>query len=172
MTTASLVLWAILAGPVPDYYGVPSWPQSYDPILNHWADANLVPRSLARAMVAAESGFRPGAVAYQWEEVRGRWRSTSKVLAHGLAMVTANPEHLGEHLARAGLRPEGYDWRDASDSLRVGMAYLGSLLRYFDYEVRPSVAGYNCGRSRAAAWWCGDRSLPRETIKYMKEVLR
>lgn len=168
----AIALWAILAGPVPDYYGVPGVAASYAPIVYHWADVYGVPRWLAMRVIAAESGFRPGAVAYQWEEHRGRWRPTSKVLAHGLAMVTANPDHLAEHLARAGLRVEDYDWRDASDSLRVGMAYLGSLLRYFDYEVRPSVAGYNCGRSRAAAWWSGARALPRETVRYLREVLK
>ena len=48
MTAASLALWAILAGPVPDYYGVPGVQQSYEPMIHYWADRNLIPRNLAR----------------------------------------------------------------------------------------------------------------------------
>ena len=168
----ALALWLALSSPIPDYYGVPGVAMSYDPVLNHWADANLVPRPLARRLVAAESGFKPDGQAYQWQERRGKWHKTTKVLANGVAMVTTNERHLAEHLARAGIDAADYDWRDASDSLRVGMAYLGYLLRYFDYEHRPAVAGYNAGRDRASAWWNDGRALPRETVGYLRKVLR
>jgi soluble lytic murein transglycosylase-like protein len=170
MTAPALALWLAFV-PVPEYYGVPGVRASYEPLVNYWADVYLVPRGLAGAMIREESHYRPEAEAYQWVEHRGRWHRTSKVLAHGIAMVTANPRHLADHLRRAGMARKDYDWRDPSDSLRVGMAFLGYLLRYFDGEYRPSVAGYNAGRDRARDWWREGRPLPRETVRYMKGVL-
>jgi len=182
VTSAALSLW-IAFTPVPEYYGVTSWPQSYEALIAYHADANLVPRWLAKSLVREESGFDPDAQAFEWEDrkgwkkVNGKWRlvegwaRTDKVLARGFAMVSANKEHEAYHVEKAGMRLEDYDWRDPSDSLQVGMAYLGYLLRYFDYEPRPSIAGYNAGRDRATAWWWDGRALPRETVKHIAKVL-
>lgn len=172
MTSAALSLW-LMFNPVPDYYGVKSWPQSYDTLIAYHADANLVPRWLAKAIVREESGFDPGAQAYKWEWSKRpkRWVKTDVVLARGLAMVSANPEHEAEHVKKAGMRLEDYDWRDPSDSLRVGMAFAGRLLKHFRYELRPSVAGYNGGQWAADQWWKEGCALPRESAKYMNLVL-
>lgn len=172
MTSAALSLWLAFT-PVPDYYGVKTWPGSYDTLIAYHADANLVPLWLAKAIVREESAFDPNAQAYKWEWIKRlkRWVKTDVVLAQGFAMVSANPEHEADHVKKAGMRLEDYDWRNPSDSLRVGMAYLGNLLRYFRGELRPVVASYNCGRNRAAAWWNDGRALPRETARYMKLVL-
>lgn len=170
----ALAIFLALASPVPAYYGVSGVALSYAPVVGYWADAYLVPRPLARAVIREESGYRPDAVAYEWEYSKRlhRWFKTDRALARGLAMVATNPEHERDHVAAAGMSLEDYDWSDPSDSARVGMAYLGSLLAYFGREVRPSVAGYNCGRNRAAAWWSGARALPRETVRYLREVLK
>ena len=180
--TAALSLW-LAFNPVPDFYGVKSWPQSYDTLIAYHADANLVPRWLAKAIIREESGFDPEAQAFEWElrkdwkKVNGKWRladawfKTDKVLARGFAMVSANHAHESDHVKKAGMRLEDYDWRDPSDSLLVGMAYLGNLMMYFRGELRPVVASYNCGRNRAAEWWNDGRALPRETARYMKMVL-
>jgi soluble lytic murein transglycosylase-like protein len=64
-----------------------------------------------------------------------------------------------------------FDPWDADDSARVGMCFLGYLLRYFGRELRPSVAGYNCGRGAARLWWAGRSALPLETQGYVPKVL-
>jgi len=152
-----LALWLAFC-PVPHYYGVPGVRISYEPVVSYWADVYKVPRGLAGALVREESGYRPGARAVR----KGR------VMAHGIAMVTANQRHLADHVRRSGI--VGYNWRNPSDSLRVGMCYLGSLLRYFDGEHRPSIAAYNCGLTRARDWWFDGKPLPRETVRYLKGV--
>jgi soluble lytic murein transglycosylase-like protein len=172
MTGATLAIWLLMT-PTPTFYGVQAWPQSYDALIAYHADANLVPRFLAHAIIREESHFDPMAQSYEWKYSKRlkRWVKTDKVLARGMAQVSANPEHEADHVRKAGMRLEDYDWRDPGDSLRVGMAYMGSLLLYFDGELRPAVSAYNCGRGRASAWWNDGRALPRETARYMKLVL-
>ena len=172
MTATTLSIFLTFC-PAPDYHGVQSWPQSYDDLIAYHADANLVPRFLARAIIREESHFDPLAQSYEWKYSKRlkRWVKTDKVLARGIAQVSANPVHESDHVRRAGMRLQDYDWRDPGDSLRVGMAYLGRLLVYFGGELRPSVSAYNSGRDRAAEWWSGRRALPIETSRYMANVL-
>jgi len=182
VTAAALSLWLAFT-PVPDFYGVQSWPQSYDTLIAYHADANLVPRWLAKAIVREESGFDPEAQAFEWEErkgwkkVNGKWRlveswfKTDKVLARGFMMITANHAHEREHVLAAGMDPYWYDWRNQNMSLRVGTAFLGRLLARFRYELRPAVAGFNAGLARAESWWKGKSNLPVETRMYVGRVL-
>lgn len=164
----ALALWAILAGPVPDYYAVPSWPASCEPIVSYWADVYRVPRWLAYRVFLVESGGNPRATGNRWHQVRGRW-VRGEVLARGAFMVSVR--HQSEHLIRAGLTEADFDPWDVSDSARVGLCFMASLIEYFDGELRPAVAAYNCGRARAEAWWKGERALPAETVSYLKKVL-
>lgn len=172
MTATALTIWLAFT-PAPDYHGVQSWPASYHPIVNYHADANLVPRFVAQSLIREESRFNPEAQSYKWEyrEDLGRNVKTDKVLACGIAQVSANRAHESDHVRKAGMRLADYDWRDPGDSLRVGMAYLGRLLVKFRGELRPSVAGYNCGAYRASEWWSGRRALPVETSRYVAKVL-
>lgn len=162
MTSPALALWLTFCT-VPHYYGVPGVSISYEPVVSYWADVYKVHRGLAAALVREESGFRPYAQAYK----SGK-RFRKSIVAHGIAMVTANPRHLADHVRRSGIVV--YNWRNPSDSLRVGMCYLGILLRYFDGDRRPAIASYNCGLSRARDWWYNGRPLPRETVRYLKGV--
>lgn len=171
MTPAALTLWLALV-PAPAYYPVPSWPQSMEPIVSYWADQFLIPHGLALPLIKQESGFDPKQFSREWKRDKlGVWRPTEKVLAEGIAMITTVPKDREDHVKKAGMTMAEFDPWDANDSLRVGMAFLGRLLRRFDYQWRPASAGYNAGAWAAAQWWEEGRSLPRETTKYVKIVL-
>jgi hypothetical protein len=167
MTAATLTLWIALAPP-PDYYAVPSWPASMEPIVSYWADVYRVPRWLAWRTFMVESGGNPRATGNEWERKGKRW-VRGRVLAEGAFMVSVR--HRADHLARAGMTAAEFDPWDVSDSARVGLCFLGSLIVYFHGELRPAVAAYNCGRARAEAWWKGERALPAETVDYLRKVL-
>lgn len=153
----------------PEYYGVPGVAMSYEPIVNYWADIYRVPRSLAMKILAVESGANPRAVGSEWVLSKGRW-IRGKTLAEGSFMIAKDPQHRADHLRRAGIRWWRFDPWNVSDSARVGLSFLGSLLRYFP-DRRPAVAAYNCGLGRAARWYYGGESLPPETRGYVLKVL-
>lgn len=172
LTPATTLLWLALAGPPPDYYPIPSWPQSMEPIVNYYADVNLVPRWLAHRIVKRESRWNPAAQSREWrEDKRGIWRPTDKIIAQGLCQITVNEAHRQELVEAAGLTLETFDWRNPGDSARVGMAFAGRLLVKFKGEFRPMLVGYNAGGYTASQWWAGKIALPIETQKYLKEIL-
>lgn len=168
MTGATLTLWLALC-PAPDYYAVPSWPQSMEPIVSYWADVYLVPRSLAFKTMIVESGGNPRATGNEWVRKGTRW-VRGKVLAEGAFMIAKDQRHRADHLRRAGLLWLRFDPWNVSDSARVGLCFLGSLLAYFP-ERRAAVAAYNAGLGRAARWYYDGEALPMETREYVKKVL-
>lgn len=162
MTALSLFIALIAA---PNFYGVPGVVVSYAPIVQHWADVYRVPRWLAMKIMVTESDSYPLAKSRAWHKVKRRWVAGA-VLSRGLLQVSIKDET--EHARKAGVK--AFDWRNPSDSARVGLCYLGALLRYFG-DIRPAVAGYNCGRTRAARWFYGGEGLPMETRGYLVKVL-
>lgn len=173
VTPAVLSLWLALAGPPPDYYAVPSWPQSMEPIVSYWADAWGVQRSLAYRVFIVESSGNPRATGNEWDRVVVKGKTTwvrGKVLAEGAFMISVNPLHRKEHLDRAGMDAQEFDPWNVSDSARVGIGFLRYLLDYFP-DIRASIAGYNCGRNGAARWYYGGFALSEETRRYLRMVL-
>lgn len=172
MTAAQLALWLTLAAPAPDFYGVPKLEVSYAPIVDYWADVNLVARPLAHAVIHEESKFNPNAKAREWKQDKhGIWHPTEKVISEGFAMITKDPEDRADLVSKAGMTISEFNPWNSSDSLRVGMAFMGRLLHRFGYQLRPAVAGYNCGMFGAAEWWEGRRRLPSETREYLRRVI-
>jgi soluble lytic murein transglycosylase-like protein len=172
MTPAQTLLFLTLASPAPEIHGIPGLAISYQPVVDYWADVNLVPRFLARKLVKRESQWDNEAQSYEWKQKRnGTWYRTEKVIAQGLCQITANEDDRRELVEKAGMNPDKFDWRNPGHSARVGMAFLGRLLVRFNGELRPSVAGYNAGMYGASQWWEGRWSLPVETRKYLKEIL-
>lgn len=170
MTPAATLLWLSLATPAPEAYYVPGVAMSFAPVVHYWSDTYLVPRWLGRRTLVVESNARPRAVGSEWIFNGRRW-VRGKTLAEGAFMIATEPSHRADHLNRAGMTASEFDPWDPSDSARVGLCFMGYLLGYFGYELRPAVAGYNCGRNGAAAWWSGNRALPAETRDYLRKVL-
>lgn len=177
VTAATLFL--LLSAPT--YYGVPGVAMSYEPLVSYWCNQYLVPRNLGYKIMVHESDGDPAAVGSEWvwvaektksgnkKKSRGHW-VRGKTLARGLFMISVKDET--EHLKNAGLGPLTFDPWNPSDSCRVGIAYLKSLLVYFDGEFRPTISGFNAGRRAASRWWYDGGSLPYETRSYLKGVLR
>lgn len=150
------------------------WAQSFESRVYHWADANLVPRWLAMRVLRVESDANPFATGNEWVKRRSHGKTRwvrGKALAEGAFMIATNAEDRADHLKRAGMTLAEFDPWDADDSARVGLSFLGYLLRYFDRDPRPSVAGYNSGRGAARRWWDGRSGLPLETQRYLVKVL-
>lgn len=164
--TPTTLLFIALSTP-PTYYYAPTWEPSLEPIVSYWADKHLVPRWLAWKTMMYESSGNPRATGNEWVYKNGRW-VRGKVLAEGLFMIAKDKEHRAHHVKAAGMTK--FDPWNPSDSSRVGMAFMGYLLRYFG-DVRPALAAYNAGRNRSAAWWWKGRALPRETVRYVKDIL-
>ncbi len=172
LTQATAVLWLAFAGGPPDHFTVRAWPQSSEAIVAFYADANLVPRWMAKALIREESGFNRLARSYKWDQDRhGTWKRTTMVLAEGFCQITADTDDRADLVTKAGMAVEDFNPWDIEDSLQVGMAFAGRLLVRFDYEFRPATAGYNCGMYGAARWYFDGAPLPRETVGYVKRVL-
>lgn len=63
----------------------------------------------------------------------------------------------------------GVDPRDAFDNVRGGIAYLAGLLRTYR-DVRHALIAYNAGPSHANQVIRGERTLFRETQRYLDAV--
>ena len=98
------------------------------------AESGLDPALLA-ALVAAESGGRVGA--------------ESRAGAQGLLQLL--PATAEEQAKRLGLGPDAV-WTEPRTNLRLGAAYLASLLRRFGGEEAFAVAAYNAGPTPVLRW--------------------
>lgn len=152
MTPAQIALWITLATPAPDFHAVPGIAISYTPIVHYWADTFLVPRWLARATMREEST----------NDHRARSRRDGVILARGLFQISV--QYQADHVAKAGLR--SFDWRNPSDSARVGLAYIARLRDHYDGDLLLTMAGYNAGpgRMRSAL------PVPRDTLIYLRRI--
>jgi soluble lytic murein transglycosylase len=150
---ASLVLFASLAAPV-HAYPVKGIVESFEPIVNHWSDAFLVPRWFTMATARAESDFRPALITHKGHRVTSR----------GLFQI--NPRNEREHARNAGLTV--FRWDDPSDSTRVGIAFLARLMARYGGSLMLASAAYNAGSRRIES----AKPLPQETMQYLGRIFR
>jgi soluble lytic murein transglycosylase-like protein len=164
MTPTATLLFLSLASPAPEIHGVPGLAISYQPIVDYWADVNLVPRFLARALVREESGNRPRAQSREWKKDRhGVWKP-GKVLARGLTQISVQYQDV--HVKAAGMSPKAFRWWNPGDSCRVGFHLLRWLLDRYHGDQLLAIASYNCGFPRLES----ALPLPLETVKHLRRV--
>ncbi len=96
-------------------------------------------------------------------------RKIRKLIAEGHFMVAKKYE--AYHVENAGMRLEDYNPKDARDSAQVGLAYMGVLLKRYNYDRRKSAAAYNSG-PRATDRWVRGWALPIDTIGYLRDVFQ
>ncbi len=149
----SLVLFAALSAPV-HFYPVRGNAWSYEPMVNHWADAFLVPRWFAMGTAAAESDFRANLIT----------KKRHKVTSRGMFQI--NPKDEREHARNAGMVT--FQWNDPSDSARAGTAFLARLMRHYHGDLMLASAAYNAGARRVES----SKPLPQETIVYLKRIFK
>ena len=114
-----------------------NYPQSYNELVEKYAEVYGVPEYLIYSVIKVESNFRP--------------RAKSDVGAVGLMQMMpktfnwlTGDEHLGEHLdARKLEEPEV--------SIRYGTYYLKYLMDKFEL-LDTALAAYNAGEGNVAAW--------------------
>lgn len=152
-----LVLITMLHGnpALPPISGIP---YSFEPIVSRYSAAYLIPAWLCRRIAMAESSWRQGC---QTRTIRnGR-----SVVSRGLFQI--NRDHERELATKAGILPWRFDWRNPDDSARVGIAYLGRLIRKYHGDLGKSVAAFNCGPGRVDS----GRAWPNETKEYVLRIL-
>jgi soluble lytic murein transglycosylase-like protein len=156
--THYLTLLAILHAS-PDLPPVSGIPYSFEPIIQRYSAAYLVPTWLCRRVAFAESSWRPRCLT-------SVIRNGRHIVSRGLFQI--NRDHERELATKAGILPWRFDWRNPDDSAHVGVAYLGRLIRKYHGDLRKAVAAYNVG----PGWMDSGRPLPAETVEYQRRVLR
>lgn len=116
-----------------------------DRAVDRLAGSHGVPAALVRAVIAAESAGNPAAV--------------SSAGAIGLMQLMPGTA------AALGVNP-----REPLDNLRGGIAYLASLLREFDRDVRLALIAYNAGPQHARDVRAGRAVAYRETRAYLDAI--
>lgn len=139
---------APLAAPVPSGWNARYRPPALadlEPALVALATYHALPPDLVRAVIAAESAGNAGAV--------------SPAGAIGLMQLMPGTA------AALGVNP----WQPL-DNLRGGIAYLASLVRDFDRNVRLALIAYNAGPQHARAVQAGRAVAYRETRAYLDAI--
>ncbi len=162
MTPAHLALWLTLASPHPDAYLVTGNAMSYESTMDYWSDTFLVQRWLPRKLAQVESNYRPTAQSYEWKKVKRKM--VKQGLSRGLMQI--NRYHERELATKAGL--QRFDWRDARQSIRVGVALFARLLKQSGGDYVIATASYNAGYARISS----SRPIPSETVRYVEKVFR
>jgi len=116
-----------------------------EPALVALATYYALPPDLVRAVIAAESAGNP--------------RAVSPAGAIGLMQLMPGTA------AALGVDP----WQPL-DNLRGGIAYLASLVRDFDRNVRLALIAYNAGPQHARAVQAGRAVAYRETRAYLDAI--
>ncbi|HEX2612290.1 MAG TPA: transglycosylase SLT domain-containing protein [Fibrobacteria bacterium] len=125
------------------------YPPSYDTFIRSAAERHGVPARLASALIKQESGFDPNAV--------------SRVGARGLMQLM--PATGAEQA-----RKDGYVGFHAdslfvpSVNVRLGVAYLGDLLRRHGGDVSLTLAHYNAGPTALERWMPRLEGRPPEDV--------
>src|SRR5205085_1682024 len=102
------------------------------------ADEFGVSDALLFGLIRTESGFRPDAV--------------SNMAAYGLAQLILPTAQSVAASIRAGKATKARLLRDPEFNVRVGAAYLRSLLDRFDGNEPLALAAYNAGPNAVDAW--------------------
>jgi soluble lytic murein transglycosylase-like protein len=127
----------------------------YDPIIEAASKKYGVSVSLIKAVIQAESGFRPGVV--------------SSAGAKGLMQLM-------DGTAKALGVSNSFD---PTQNINGGTKYLSQLIRRFNGDEAVALAAYNAGPGRVSRLGISNlaelnqkyQSLPRETQNYVKKVL-
>ena len=130
------------------------------------ADANGIEPAFAFAIIRQESAFTPDA------------RSP----AGALGLMQVLPRTARQVAERMGLRfSRSRELLNVATNLRLGMAYLGQMLRRFNEHPLLAAAAYNAGQYRVDKWIRRDHIIPAdiwletlpvaETRNYVRNVL-
>jgi soluble lytic murein transglycosylase-like protein len=133
----------VISSPTPS--SAPSNPLSVEQLADAAADRYGLPRTLVRSVIAAESGFQPGAV--------------SPKGAIGLMQLMPGTA-----------KDLGVDPYDPAQNIDAGARYLKSLLERYDYGLWHALAAYNAGPGAVDKY----HGVPpyRETINYVRRIDR
>lgn len=168
MTT--LAVFLALSAPI-HTYPVPHVALSVQPIIDHWSMAYLVPLFLARKVAWAESDDNPRAQSFRVVlntnphvpnfDKLALYRKI--IIARGLFQISVKDQY--ELMAKAGMT--SFCWWKASDSARVGLAYLSRLHdRYGRWDW--ACAAFNEGPGAFES----PGEVPKETFEYVKRIFR
>jgi soluble lytic murein transglycosylase len=113
-------------------------PMKYEDPIRAAADKFGVSDSLLFGLIRTESGFRPDAI--------------SNMAAYGLAQLILPTAQTVAAKIRAGRASKNRLLRDPEFNVRVGAAYLRSLLDRFDGSEPLALAAYNAGPNAVDAW--------------------
>ena len=139
-------------------------PLEYQDMVEKYAAAYGLEKSLVNGVIFAESHFEPDAVS-----VAG---------AKGLMQVT---DETGWWAAeQMGLSADTVDLKDPNTNIRIGCWYLNWLLEKFDGTTETALAGYNAGHGNVTKWLANEEmsadgitleEIPYdETKTYVKKV--
>ncbi|NOK10359.1 transglycosylase SLT domain-containing protein [Corallococcus exercitus] len=143
-----------------------TWPLAFRPLIQSYSKAARVDPDLLQGLIREESRFNPTA------------RSSTGAL--GLAqLMPQTAQQVADSLKLASF--EVSSLLQPAQNIRLGAAYLGSLLKHFDGNPAYAVAAYNAGPAAVERW---RKALPQaeldewvehiafdETRDYVKRVL-
>lgn len=139
-------------------------PLRYQDLVDKYAHAYNLEKSLVNGVIFSESHFKPDAV--------------SAAGAIGLMQVT---EETGWWAAeQIGLYADSIDLTEPETNIQIGCWYLHWLLEKFDGVEETALAGYNAGHGNVAKWLADEEmskdgitleEIPYEETKgYVKKV--
>jgi soluble lytic murein transglycosylase len=112
------------------------YPQSYWKLIQRQARANHLDPPLVMGLVRQESAFNAGAL--------------SIADARGLMQVL--PETAAHSRSASRLRSTGQRLYDPAYNVRIGCAYLKTLMKAFDNQPELALAAYHAGDFRVREW--------------------
>jgi soluble lytic murein transglycosylase-like protein len=125
------------------------YPPSYEAFIRPAAERHGVPARLASALIKQESGFDPNAV--------------SRVGARGLMqLMPATGAEQARKEGLAGFHPDSLFV--PAVNVRLGVAYLGDLLRRHGGDVSLTLAHYNAGPTALERWMPRLEGRPPEDV--------
>jgi len=147
------------------------WPLAYPPAyaryVGRYPPGAEVPAALLQALMREESGLDPAAV--------------SAAGAVGLTQLMVPTAHQVARRLKLP-RPSASSLTDPETSIRIGVTYLGQLLKLYGGAPAQAAAAYNAGDGAVARWRAGGseaeldewvEQIPYdETRGYVKRVMR
>lgn len=124
---------------------------TYDPIIAEASRRFNVPENILRAVMAQESGGRPGSV--------------SPKGASGLMQIM--PPTYNELAMKHNLGPDRFD---PQNNIMAGAAYLRQMNDQFGGDWSDTFGGYNAGPGRWSLVKAGKANAPAETTDYISRV--
>ncbi|MBQ9091891.1 MAG: lytic transglycosylase domain-containing protein [Anaerotignum sp.] len=122
-------------------------PLKYQDIVERYANAYHLEKSLINGVIFSESHFETEAV--------------SRAGAVGLMQVTTETGWWAAE--QMGLDPNSIDLTDPETNINIGCWYLGWLLEKFDGVTETALAGYNAGHGNVQKW-LADEEMSKDGI--------